>query len=324
MSTTDPIIVLGVSRSGTTLLRSMLDRHPDVAIPTESYFIPQLHDRHGDRPDRARIIADVGRLQRVREWGVAPDDLAARLGSSPTFAEVIDAIYATWAERRGATRYGDKTPLYMQHLDLLDRVFPTASYVHIVRDPRAAGLSFVGMRRKARFNWSRPRRVEDFACQWRMEVGDARALGRRVGEGRYLELRYEDLVADAERHLRRIASFLGLEYDPVMLDHTRAVTAGTRDDHQLLAAPPTPNVRDWRSQMTARQVARVEAICGDLLESAGYERVAGRPGVATRVRAGIELVAHRVRLATWKVAVAGARRSPAWLLRQRQLRRLDG
>lgn len=321
MATTDPIIVLGVSRSGTTLLRSMLDRHPDVAIPTESYFIPQLHDRHGDRPDRARIIADAGRLPRVREWGVSDADLDARLGESPTFAEVVDAIYSTWAERQGATRYGDKTPLYMQHLELLEHVFPTARYVHIVRDARAAGLSFVGMRRKARFNWSRPRRVEDFACQWRMEIGDARELGRRVGERRYLELRYEDLVADPEPHLRRIAAFLELDYDPVMLDHTQAVTAGTRDDHQLLAAPPTANVRDWRAQMSPAQVARVEAICGDVLASASYELVAGRPRLATRLRARAELVAHRVRLWTWKVAVGAARRSPVWLLRQRQLRR---
>jgi hypothetical protein len=323
MESTDPIIVLGVSRSGTTLLRSMLDRHPDVAIPTESYFIPQLHDRHGDRPDRARIIEDLGRLVRVQEWGVTSDDLDSRLGPAPTFAEVIDAVYRIWSERQGASRYGDKTPLYMQHLDLLDRVFPTARYVHIVRDARAAGLSFVGMKRKARFNWSRPRRVEDFACQWRMEIADARALGARVGESRYIELRYEDLVEDAEAHLRRICDVLDLQFDPVMLDHTQRVTAGTRDDHQLLGAPPTANVRDWRAQMTDRQVARVEAICGDVLTSSGYELVAGAPGAGTRLRAALEVAMHRIRLWTWQRSVALARKSPAWKARQRQVRRLS-
>lgn len=316
-----PIIVLGVSRSGTTLLRSMLDRHPDVAIPTESYFIPQLHDRHGDAPDRARIIADVGRLQRVREWGITESDLDSRLAASPTFAEVVDAIYATWAERRGAVRYGDKTPLYMQHLDLLERVFPDAQYVHIVRDARAAGLSFVGMQRKARFNWSRPRRVEDFACQWRREVADARALGERVGAARYLELRYEDLVAEAEPNLHAICAFLGLAFDPVMLDHTAPVTAGTERDHALLGSAPTANVRDWRAQMPARQVARVEAICGDELARHGYELTASAArGPRTRVRAAFERVAHVARLWSWQHAVALVRRSPIWKLRQRQIR----
>ena len=316
-----PIIVLGVSRSGTTLLRSMLDRHPGVAIPTESYFIPQLHDRHGDRPDRDAIIADLGRLQRVREWGVTPAGLDARLGTSPSFAEVIDAVYRTWAERQGATRYGDKTPLYMQHLDLLEHVFPDAQYVHIVRDARAAALSFVGMRRKARFNWSRPRRVEDFACQWRREVAAARELGERVGSGRYLELRYEDLVAAPEPTLRRICELLDLGWNDAMLDHTAPVTAGTTHDHQLLGSAPTPNVRDWRSQMGRRQLRRVEAICGDELRRHGYELEAGTPGSPVRVRARVERIAHRARLWSWQHAVALVRRSPIWKLRQRQIRR---
>jgi hypothetical protein len=317
-----PIIVLGVSRSGTTLLRTMLDRHPDIAIPSESYFIPQLHDRHGDRPDRARIIADLGRLQRVREWGITPDDLESRLGPEPTFAQVIDAVYSTWAERQGARCYGDKTPLYMQHLPLLDHVFPDARYVHIVRDPRPAALSFVGMSRRARFNWSRPRRVEDFACQWRMEVASARELGRRVGAHRYLELRYEDLVAAPEHHLRSICTFLDLAWDPVMLDHTTPVTAGTERDHQLLGSAPVANVRDWRAQMGGRQVARVEAIAGTTMRAYGYDLTsAPRTGALVRLRAASERALHRSRLWSWQHAVALVRRSPAWKLRQRQIRR---
>ncbi len=316
-----PIIVLGVSRSGTTLLRSMLDRHPGVAIPTESYFIPQLHDRHGDHPDRAAIIADLGRLQRVREWGVTESDLDERLGEQPTFAQVIDAVYRTWADRQGALRYGDKTPLYMQHLDLLERVFPDARYVHIVRDARDAALSFVGMQRKARFNWSRPRRVEDFACQWRRELADARALGERVGPGRYLELRYEDLVAAPEAELRRIAGFLDLGFSDAMLDHSAPVTAGTERDHALLGQAPKVGVRNWREQLSSRQAARIEAICGDELARHGYELTTATPVRRVRARARIECTTHALRLWSWQHAVALVRRSPVWKLRQRQIRR---
>lgn len=298
----------------------MLDRHPRIAIPTESYFVPQLHDRHGDHPRRDAIIADACRLQRVREWGVTHEDLDARLGEKPTFVEVIDAIYSTWAERQGADCYGDKTPLYMQHLPLVEHAFPQARYVHIVRDARAAGLSFVGMKRKARFNWSRPRRVEDFACQWRMELAEARALGKRVGAHRYLELRYEDLVREPTRHLQTICAFLGVAWDPIMLDHQTPVTAGTERDHVLLASAPVANVRDWKAQMSSRQVARVEAIAGDALASSGYELTTTRQPIAVRLRALVERHAHRMRLNTWQSAVALVRRSPIWKLRQRQIR----
>ena len=59
-----PTVVLGVSRSGTTLLKAMLDAHSQLAIPSESYFLPQLWDRHGERPDRDAFIEDLGRLER--------------------------------------------------------------------------------------------------------------------------------------------------------------------------------------------------------------------------------------------------------------------
>ena len=61
------VVVLGVSRSGTTLLKAMLDAHSKLAIPTESYFVPQLWDRHGERPNRDELLEDLSRLERIRQ-----------------------------------------------------------------------------------------------------------------------------------------------------------------------------------------------------------------------------------------------------------------
>ena len=77
-----PTVVLGVSRSGTTLLKAMLDAHSQLAIPSESYFLPQLWDRHGERPERDAFVEDLGRLERLREWGVDPEHVRARLPAS--------------------------------------------------------------------------------------------------------------------------------------------------------------------------------------------------------------------------------------------------
>ena len=148
----NPVVILGVSRSGTTLLKEMLDEHSALALPSESYFVPQLWDRHGKRPERAAFLEDVGRLARIREWGVTRAAVDELLPAEPTFADAIGAVYRAYADLRGKPRYGDKTPSYMQRLEVLERAFPGAQYVHLVRDGRNAALSFLAMHRRPRFN----------------------------------------------------------------------------------------------------------------------------------------------------------------------------
>src|SRR6059036_812569 len=208
-----PVIVLGVGRSGTTLLRVMLDRNSELAIPYESFFVPQLAHRHGGRPTLDAFLDDLGRLRTLYDWGISPDDVRPRLRKGMTTSEAIVAIFETYAERQGKPRWGDKTPLYMQQLPLLERLFPDALWVHLVRDGRDAALSFLEL--PAGFSgktWAQPRTVAQFAARWKVEIDAARALGRRARD-RYLELRYEDLVADPTLELRRISEFAAFPWD---------------------------------------------------------------------------------------------------------------
>ncbi len=316
-----PVMVLGVSRSGTTLLKEMLDRHPAVAIPSESYFIPQLWARHGARPDVDRMLDDLGRLERIRQWGVEPSAVHRRVGTGATFAEMIRAVYELYAEARGKARYGDKTPAYMQSLDLLDHVFPEAHYVHIVRDGRDAGRSFLAMRRRPRFDWSRPRGLGAFACQWREEVERARWFGCTRVAGRYLELRYEDLVSEPEVVLRKVCAQLDLEYEPAMLAYYEDVDEARLQDHPGLAHPPTPRARTWRDELSAAQVERFEAVAGQLLSELGYDRAYPSPAVRARVRALLGRRWFWARQRSWRVALWLVRRTPIWRSRQMYMRR---
>lgn len=315
------VVVLGVSRSGTTLLKQMLDRHPALAIPTESYFLPQLWDRHGERPERDAFLADLERLPRLRDWGVGAADVARHLPAGADFARSIQAVYRAYAEARGKSRFGDKTPSYMQRLDVLERAFPGALYVHLVRDGRDAALSFMAMTRKPRLNLARPRGLAAFAAQWRREVEAARRFGRTVAGGRYLELRYEDLVADPEARLREVCDFLGLEFDPAMLEYHREAEAGTLRDHPRLAEPPTPGLRRWREQMSPRDAECFEAIAGGLLDDFGYERAYPAPAALARARALVNRALLAARIGLWNAALALVRRSPLWRVRQVHVRR---
>jgi hypothetical protein len=198
---------------------------------------------------------------------------------------------------------------------------PAGGAHHLVRDGRDAALSFVAMRRRPRFNWARPRGIATFACQWKLEVADARRFGRRLGPARYLELRYEDMVAEPESHLRDVCEFLELDFEPAMLEYHQGVDPGRLEDHPRLAQPPTPGVRRWRDEMNAGDAELFEAIAGDLLTELGYERGYPEPAPAVRARAALVEAAFRTRLSSWNPALAVARRSPAWRLRQAYIRR---
>jgi hypothetical protein len=311
-----PVLILGVRRSGTTLLRVMLDRNSELAVPDESYFIPQLADRHLRHVDPGEFIDDLRRLDTLVEWEIPLERVRARLSERMPIGVAIGTVYSVYAAERGKRRWGDKTPMYMQNLRLLERLFPDALFVHLIRDGRDAAMSFLSMPKGlVTETWMHPQTPAGFACQWRTEVDAARRLGRRVGSERYLEVRYEDLVQDAESALRRICDFARLPYEAEMINYTGDVDVSTKPHQQSLKRPPTPGLRNWRTQMSPEDVGAFEQVAGDVLAELGYE-MHEHPDARGRLRRA----SYRVRTAAWRVASFGIRRSPLWSRRHPLLR----
>ena len=306
-----PVIVLGVGRSGTTLLRVMLDRSSQIAIPYESFFVTPLAHRHGRRPRLDDFVNDLGRFYQLYEWGISPEDVRPRLREGMTTGEAIAAVFEVYAQHEGKPRWGDKTPLYMQHLPLLERLFPDAIWVHLVRDGRDAALSFLelpeGFSGKT---WALPRTPAQFAARWRTEILSARRLGAHVG-GRYLELRYEDLVTEPERELRRVCEHASLAWEPAMLEHADVPEVSSMPEHRNIAQPPTPGLRDWRSQMSREDALAFEQVAGDVLHSSGYELL--EPGGSYPTSQGRRELARFAALSkSWNATAASYQRSPLW------------
>jgi hypothetical protein len=314
---TPPLVLLGVSRSGTTLLRVILDRSPGIAIPDESFFIPLLARRHGGTIDVEHFLDDVARIATIREWGLSVEDVRPRVRSGMPTAEAIAAIYEAYAGCAGKPRWGDKTPMYMRHLDLLDELFPDAQYVHLIRDGRDAALSFLQMP-EGTFTrtWAHPQTPEQFACLWRTEVRDARALGRRLGPARYLEVRYEELVVEPESTVRAICGFAAIAFERGMLDYTRAVDVSAKPHQQRLLTPPTAGVRSWREDMSAEDVSGFESVAGDLLDELGYEV---RSPVTHGLRPALMRGWYDGRLGAWNATASVVQRSPLWRRRHPRL-----
>ena len=207
---TDPpsAFIIGCPRSGTTLLRAMLDSHPRVAVPPESYFTVKAlrrAARYGGPEvfDRTALLADIRGDVSWPSWAVA-DARLEPIAADPaltTVPAVLRAVYDEYARGEGKERSIDKTPQHTEHVALLDAAFPGSRFVHLVRDGRDVLPS---LRSMPYF----PSGFAEATLFWRDRAVSGRDARRVVGSARYHELRYEDLVADPERHLPPLCEFL--------------------------------------------------------------------------------------------------------------------
>src|SRR5687767_7251824 len=136
--------VVGVSRSGTTLLRLMLDAHPQLTIPPETHFVPELIRAAGRRRASAEGLAEI--IVSQRQWGdfgVDEAELRLRLEALDRVepAGALRAFYGLYAEKQGKPRWGDKTPIYVEHMRGIAKALPEARFVHLIRDGRDVALS---------------------------------------------------------------------------------------------------------------------------------------------------------------------------------------
>ncbi len=190
-----PIFIVGCQRSGTTLVRLILDSHPNISCGPETRFLRSFE----------HLTDDAGDWPRLALYGFDKDYWHRKV------AELFSTTMQDYAERRGKGRWADKTPLYALHLDYLDVLFPDALVLHVVRDP----FDVVASHRSRWGWWSGLKAVE----KWGRYVRSARTAGRRLGPARYRELRYDRLITDPEAELRGVTEWLGEPWDPALLDH---------------------------------------------------------------------------------------------------------
>jgi hypothetical protein len=280
-----PFFIVGSARSGTTLLRLMLNAHPDVAVPPESRFVTELWDGASDVEAR-RFLDALEAHARFNAWELPISEVERELDGATTvpYATAIDAVYRAYARARDKSRWGDKTPRYVEHIPFLAQLFPDARFVHLVRDGRNVALSYADVP----FG---PKTVAKAADLWARRVTQGMRDGRALGTDRYLELRYEDLVEDIEARTKELSTFLDMPFDSGMLDYTERA----RSDVLPRAAKYNPHVterpiaqtRSWQSDMPERHVAVFEAIAGPVLTQLGYERRHPAPGVVPKVEAAL-------------------------------------
>ncbi len=244
-----PVFIVGALRSGTTLLRLMVDHHPDVCIFGEFEYAvrwiedgnpPPLHEYHRQlRADRV-----------FRAHGLEIDPSLDYQGLVSSFLQ--QATESSGKPIRGATIHSN--------FHELPRLFPDAKLIHLLRDPRDVSRSCIGM------GWvGNPYYGTRY---WMEPVLRWRALEPSLPPSQKHELKYEDLIRDPVRELTQICEFLGIDFDEAMLSYPGDST---------YASPDVGLVEQWRRKLSDDEIMWVESVCSPLMDEVGYASEHSKP-----------------------------------------------
>ncbi|MEP6809506.1 MAG: sulfotransferase [Chthoniobacterales bacterium] len=272
--------VVGVPRSGTTLLRMMLDSHPDMAMGPESHFYFEMLKLAPDTP--AKFLDFLTHFFAWPDFGIRAEELEQELAALEPFTLTsgLRTFYALYARRFGKSRWGEKTPDYGTIMPEIQKLLPEARFIHIIRDGRDIALS-------RRHLWFGPgESIFAQAEDWIQWIRRARQAAPSLTH--YLEVQYEQLLLNPAEVLEKICAFLELPFrEEMLLYHESAaeklsVLKGWPElnltGEQLQSVlrnttlpPQLDRAARWKREMTPAEAADFEEIAGPLLKELGYE-----------------------------------------------------
>jgi len=279
-----PIFIVGCQRSGTTLFGLMLHSHPNIVIPPENRFVLPLYfkrEQFGDlsnRNNRRRLATEIVDSRRdMRNFGLDRDATADRIvKNSATLGSAYGTVFRSYAELFGKPRWGNKIPQYQRHIRVVQRLFPTAQFIHLVRD----GRDCVGSLKNMEW-WNRKGKGTHHAIRTWMEATENAAWAHHeLGPDTFYELQYEHLVTNPEAELRKLCEFIGEPFDEAML-HPEHVSRQIVPDYKTHHAKTrqevsSNNIGNFVNTLDPRELSLCEAVMGDRLRHYGYE-LSGAP-----------------------------------------------
>lgn len=282
-----PIFIVGPSRSGTSMLREVLNRHPDVWITRETHYFDDIRRRSSDPTAIEDYFLRVGSIA----YGAQADatDLDARLRLRASAARLggsgdayFEAFCRERADREGKSRWGEKTPRHVFRVDELLTAFPDAQVICMARDPRAVVASYRDWTRRPElspdvdspFSADRERARSSYGlllsclmCKSALAAGLRAA--RKHGPHRVRVVRFETLVRTQRRQLSELCDWLGLPFDEAMLDVPLVQSSYASGSATGISSAP---VERWRTTLSEQEMRTIEGACRSVMRPLWYER----------------------------------------------------
>ncbi len=303
-SSPSPLFVVGPSRGGTAMMRSMLNNHRQVGLAGETHYFDDLRMRLADvtnaplTPEQEKACEDYFRAITHRPYGHGGDPAQGWLSAEALRAkrtevgEGADAYFEAFCRLNGdkpdALYWGEKTPRHIFRIpEILER-YPQGRVICMVRDPRAIVASYRDWKNQGGFDFekdsghrdalvveeARTRSSYHIVIQgllWRGVANAALGARERFGEARVRVQRYEDFVADPGTAGAAIMEWLGLDYDDALLAVPMHNSSFSRFDGA--GGVSTEAVDRWREKLSPTEIAVVQDCCGDLMDKLGYARL---------------------------------------------------
>lgn len=273
--------IFGVGRSGTTLFSSILNAHPNIVVPLESYFILHLQrnyehvstwtddvissfidDLYTDRP--FRLVWRVPRAEIVQAFKAYPE-----LSSFHEACNIVRIAFQNSYKTKDIKWVGDKKPMYRHFTRRMMRLYPDAKIIHIVRDPRGVGLGHLKT-----FNFK-----DALAIGYMWAFSNARILTlKELYPHQYFFLKYEDLIRDTEGTMRKVCDFLEVPFEKEMLDYQKKVNArfddyteALKEKHLSLLKPIDINIAEkWKTDLSPKHRKFIEIATWEMAQRLGY------------------------------------------------------
>ncbi len=278
LSKQNPIFIVGMPRSGTTLISSFLSAHPKITIPySETHFLDQWMKRYSHlnlecNQDFELFWRQYSKSQHFSYLGIEERKTLTRILAmgKPSYKNVFTCILQEYASIMNKQRWGEKTPDHCFYLERILRWYPEARIIWMLRDSRAVTASHLNV------PWAAPY-VDIHAKKWQQNV---QLLEQSVKDERVRIVQYEMLVSNPELELQTICEFVGETYSSKMLERSEANSPvinrhGWAQKHlQNTFKPVNTNTIDkWKSSLSSTQITLVECITRDQMLKYGYQPV---------------------------------------------------
>ncbi len=251
------IFVGGCGRSGTTLMRVILDSHPNIACGPEFKVTSSIMSLWAQC---RTVFAEI-----LKSYHLQAEEI------NGAFADLIRTLLNKYRTSAGKVRIAEKTPGNLFFFQHLHHVFPQSPLIHVIRDGRDVVVSLLTM------NWldantgqpvAYTRDARKAAEYWVQAI----RAGQQLQTEQYLEIRYEDMVCEPERTLRKLFAFLDEPWDPVVLSfHEEKRDLGSESSAEQVSRPfYTHSVGRWRTDLTEINKELVKEVAGETLIELGY------------------------------------------------------
>lgn len=286
----EPIFVLGNPRSGTTLLRLMLNAHADICIPPECGFIQWWFQKHqnwsiqnNNHKDIAAFISDLQTSKKMESWKLDGLLLAKIIQENKPvdYAGLCAMVYYTFSiQQQNTSKYwGDKNNYYIDSTELLQQLYPRGKYIMIIRDGRDVAVSYRSvekMNTDSVYKPTLPQSIDVIAESWKANNEKLLQFFNQSSIA-HLIIRYEDLVQQPKDILQNICTWLGLSSDENMLQYF--VSNKTMEDEpaaflpwkmKTLGAPDPARIGQYKTALSETEINKFELIAFPLLSKFGY------------------------------------------------------